>query len=90
MEYYADSHLQTVKDVETFFRHLVFERKVNFHPDDVFESYVNTETKEPSFSSPQCDVYNRLMDESFEVCDKEGVDIYEIGLNELQKVLWKI
>ena len=29
-------------------------------------------------------MYNRLMDESFDVCEKDNVDIYEIGLAELQ------
>lgn len=35
MTYTNESHIKTVKDVETFFHHIVSERKVNFHPDDM-------------------------------------------------------
>ena len=77
----------TVKDVETFFHHIVFERKVNFHPDDMFEDYVSCEGGINTFTIEECAIYNRLMDESFAVCKKEGVDVYEIGLDELQTAL---
>lgn len=87
MVYTNDSHITSVKDVKTFFHHIVFERKVNFHPDDAFDQYICTETREPSFSPDECTLYDRLIDESFNVCEKEGVDIYEIGLEELQGTL---
>lgn len=87
MTYNANSHIMTVKDVETFFRHIVFERKVNFHPDDMFEDYVSCEGGINTFTLEECAIYNRLMDESFAICEKEEVDIYSIGLNELQGAL---
>lgn len=37
MKYNTNSHINTIKDVETFFHHIVFDRKVNFHPYDMFE-----------------------------------------------------
>lgn len=80
-------HIMTVKDVETFFHHIVLERKVNFHPDDVFEDYVSCEEGINTFTLDECAIYNRLMDESFAVCKKDDVDIYEIGLIELQTAL---
>ena len=40
MGYSANSHIESIKDVETFFHHLIDERKVNFHPDDDFADYV--------------------------------------------------
>ena len=83
MVYTATSHITTVKEVETFFHHIVFERKVSFHPDNMFEDYVSCERGIPTFTLSECAIYNRLMDESFKVCEKEGVDIYEIGLKEL-------
>ena len=43
MTYNKDSKILSVKDVEAFFHHIVFERKVNFHPDDMFEDYVSCE-----------------------------------------------
>lgn len=84
MTYNNDSHILSVKDVETFFRHIVFERKVNFHPDDMFEDYVSCDSGINTFTVEECTIYNRLMDECFAVCERDRVDIYEIGLTELQ------
>lgn len=86
MTYTSDSHIMSVKDVKTFFHHIVSERKVNFHPDDMFEDYVSCEGGINTFTLGECAIYNRLMDESFAVCNNEGVDIYAIGLEELQTV----
>lgn len=87
MTYTSESHIKSVKDVETFFHHIVFERKVNFHPDDMFEDYVSCEGGINTFTLGECAVYNRLMDESFAICENEGVNIYEIGLEKLQEAL---
>ena len=83
MGYSANSHIESIKDVETFFHHLIDERKVNFHPDDDFANYVSLKDHTPTFSEEEVVIYNRLMDESFDVCDKENVDIYEIGIEYL-------
>ena len=77
----------SVKDVKTFFHHIVSERKVNFHPDDMFEDYVSCEGGINTFTLGECAIYNRLMDESFAICVNEGVNIYEIGLEERQEAL---
>lgn len=84
MRYYTESdHINTTEDVKQFFQHIVQDRKINFHPDDAFEMYVSNKTHEPSFTAEECKLYNRLMEESFSVCEKENADIYEIGLDEL-------
>jgi hypothetical protein len=41
--------IQTVEDVKTFFEELLAEG-LNFHPDDMFETYVHTDTSEPFYS----------------------------------------
>lgn len=87
MTYTSESHIMSVKDVKTFFHHIVSERKVNFHPDDMFENYVSCEGGINTFTLGECAVYNRLIDESFAICVNEGVNIYEIGLEERQEVL---
>lgn len=87
MTYTNESHIKSVKDVETFFHHIVFERKVNFHPDNMFEDYVSCEGGINTFTLDECAIYNRLMDGCFAVCEKEGVDIYGIGLEELQTAI---
>ena len=61
--------------------------KVNFHPDDDFADYISLDDQTPTFSDEKAVVYNRLMDESFAVCEAAGVDIYELGLQELETVL---
>ena len=75
MTYTSDSHIRSVKDVKTFFHHIVYERNVNFHPDDMFEDYVSCESEINSFTLEECAVYNRLMDECFDICEKNGTDI---------------
>lgn len=82
-----ESHITTVADVKAFFHHLVDERKLNFHPDDDFASYVSFDDKKPLFSDEEVTMYNRLMEESFDTCKAAGVDIYELGLQELQTIL---
>ena len=87
MNYTKDSHITSVKEVESFFHHIVFERKVNFHPDDMFEEYVSCEGGINTFTLSECAIYNRLMDECFVVCENNAIDIYEIGLEELHSAL---
>ena len=87
MGYTKESHITSLKDVETFFPHIVFERKVNFHPDDMFEDYVSCEGGINTFTLEECAIYNRVMDECFTVCKIKVVDIYRIGLDELQTAL---
>ena len=80
MTYTSESHIKSVKDVEAFFHYIVSEWRVNFHPDDMFEDYVSCERAINTFTLDECTVYNRLMDESFAICKKEGVEVYSIGL----------
>lgn len=65
MIYTENKQINTTKDVRDFFYYLLFERKVNFHPDESFENYIDLVTQEPSFTSQECKFFNRLMDESF-------------------------
>jgi hypothetical protein len=83
MIYNDNSHINSVDDVQAFFHHLVYERHVNFHPDNNFEDYVCYEDHNPTFTKDEVKMYNRLMDESFDVCSKENTDIYQIGCDEL-------
>lgn len=85
MNYSNKSHINTEADVKAFFHHLVDERKVNFHPDDDFADYISVKEGTPTFTEEEVAVYNRLMEESFGVCEAAGVDIYELGLEELQE-----
>ena len=85
-KYTSDSHITTVEEVEAFFRHIIFDLDINFHPDDDFKDYVNTTTGERSMDDKQAELYNRLMDEAFEVCGDEDM-VYEIGCDLLKERL---
>ena len=87
MTYDNDSHITSVEEVESFFDYLLEERKIIFHPDDSFGDYINYETKEPIFTKEEVILFDRLMDESFDVFEKRGVDIYQIGIDKLRSPL---
>ena len=75
-QYTNDSHITKAEDVRDFFSHLVNDLGINFHSDDDFKNYVSYTTGERTMDDEQAELYNRLMDESFDVC---GDDVYEIG-----------
>ena len=87
-KYSQESHITTVEEVKDFFNHIVYDLDINFHPDDDFKNYVSYETGSRTMDDKQAELYNRLMDESFDVCKKAKVDIYEIGLPLLQKAVF--
>lgn len=69
--------IQTIEDVKTFAKQII-EEGVSFHPDDNFNDYVNLKTNKPSYTAKEAEIRNSLMNECFNVCDKAGVDIYDI------------
>ena len=74
-------NIKLPEDVAKFFFWLVFDCRINFHPDDDFEQYINTETKELTFSDDEAKYYNYTMSECFAVCKEYDRDIYKIALN---------
>ena len=77
MQYNKDSHIDNVDDVRKFFHYIVEERNVNFNSDDMFRDYILADGSN-AFTPEECEIYNRLVEEAFKICDKENVDIYEI------------
>ena len=73
-------NIATVEDVEHFVKYIYNDLGVNFHPDDEFNDIINIETGEKSFNSADAEMYNKLVDDCFDVCDKNDVDFYEIAL----------
>lgn len=69
--------VRNIEDVKLFATQLIDEG-VNFHCDEDFNNYINSETHRRTYSKQKADLRNRLMDESFEICDKNEADIYEI------------
>jgi hypothetical protein len=52
---------------------------LNYHPDDDFNNYVNTETGEASYTPEEALLRNELNEQCFEVCDQNGADLYDIA-----------
>lgn len=77
--------IHTLADVEKFFQHLIQIENLNFNPDEDFENYINQETKLPSYSTEEALLRNELMTSCFDVCERDGADIYEIGYQTLFK-----
>lgn len=81
------TNIRSIEDVKSFAQYLANNLHLNFHPDDDFSSYMNYETKEPTFSPEEVAKYNDLMNESFDVCEKANVDVYEVMGDYLQKAI---
>ena len=80
MKYNQTSKIENIADVELFVKFVYDELQVNFHPDDDFNDYINSETKEATFNKEDAEVLNTLIDDCFKVCERENVDFYEIAL----------
>lgn len=71
-------NIRNIDGVKNFAKHLTFVENLNFHPDEDFCSYINIETKNPTYTQAEIDIRNSTITKCFEICEKEGVDIYEI------------
>jgi len=85
--------IKNTDDVVIFAKQLVKE-SVSFHCDDDFNDYVNVETKKKTYAKRQANFRNNLMNQCFEICEKNGIDIYDVrsgvlmqetGLNKIQQ-----
>lgn len=81
MKYNSKTKISTIEDVEKFVKFIYEDLEVNFHPDDDFNDVINQETGEKSFSEVEANMYNNLVNECFNVCERENVDLYEIAYN---------
>ena len=71
--------IKNTNDVADFAKQIIGEG-VSFHPDDDFNDYVNFKDDKPTYTKEEADLRNDLMSKCFEVCEKEGVDIYDVTL----------
>lgn len=69
--------ITSLSEVESFARFLYEDVKVAFHPDESFENYVTLGSRNHTFSQLEANILDLRMDEAFDVCEKENVDIYE-------------
>lgn len=80
MKYTLSSKIESITHVEMFVKYLYEDLGLNFHPDDDFKDYINDVTKEKIFNEADANIYNNLVDDCFNVCEKNDVDFYKIAL----------
>jgi len=73
------TQIKSIYDVQAFFKHLLDNESLNFHPDEDFRNFIHLETKLPSYSIKEAELRNKLIQDCFNVCEWDGTDIYEIG-----------
>ena len=79
---YPDKNLpdkiETIQDVRDFAEYLRVVECVQICPDDSFLEYVNYATYKQTYTIEEADKRDKLMEQCFEVCEREKVDIYEL------------
>lgn len=85
--------IQNIGDVEEFFTHLLDLESLNFHPDNDFKDYICREganANSPSYTQEEAELRNDMLAQCFEVCERAGVDIYDIGFQLLYERLTEV
>ena len=85
MKYSRVSKIVNLIDVVNFFKHLIYEKNLFFHPDDDFNDFVQNKNCVPSINSDEAGIYNHLMEQCFAVCEEQGIEIYSIGLASMRR-----
>lgn len=88
MTYNNQSHITTEEDVKAFACHIINDLGIMFHPYDDLSEYVNFEASAHCFNEAEAKMYNRLMEECFDVFREED-KICVITFPVLQKAIKK-
>ena len=72
------TRIETIQDVKDFAEYIKVVEDVAISPDDSFSEYVNYKTLEPTYTKDEVEARDKLMEQCFEVCEREKVDIYEL------------
>ena len=83
------TQITNVEDVATFAQHLIHVEKLSVHPDDDFADYTTYETRLPFYTEKEAELRNQLMNQCFDVCEQNNIEIYEIIYNEMEHLLVK-
>ena len=83
------TQITNVEDVATFAQHLIHVEKLSVHPYDDFADYTTYETRLPFYTEKEAELRNQLMNQCFDVCEQNNIEIYEIFYNEMEHLLVK-
>ena len=83
------TQITNADDVASFAKHLIQVEKLSVHPDDDFNDYTTYETRLPFYTEKEAELRNQLMNQCFDVCEQNNIEIYEIFYNEMEHLLVK-
>lgn len=63
------------------FIYQICQEGILFHPDVSFSEFTNVKTGQPSFTKEESKRRDELMLSCFDVCEKNGLDIYQVSMD---------
>ena len=72
------TRIETIQDVKDFAKYIKVVEDAAISPDDSFSEYANYKTLELTYTKEEAEARDKLMEQCFEVCEREKVDIYEL------------
>ena len=70
--------IETIQDVLDFAEYIKVVDDAAISPSDSFSEYSCYKTGEPTYTKEQAEKRDNIMSQCFEVCERNGVDIYEL------------
>jgi len=80
--------IQSIEDIKRFFRDIHVLYPMEWHPDDDFHFFMQEDEVTRAFTDEEAEYLNKVMIDSFDFCDKNDVDVYELA-EQVQLELWK-
>ena len=79
--------INSIEDIKQFFRDIHEMYPLEWHPDDDFHFFMKDDNTR-AFSDEQAALLNDVMIKSFDFCDRNDIDVYELA-GQIQLELWK-
>ncbi len=79
--------IENLEDVKQYLKDLHEIYDSEFHPDDDFEDFTDTDGN-TTFTVEQAKYLNKIMIQCFDVCDKNDLEIYDVA-GEVQMEIWR-
>lgn len=72
--------IKTEKDLRDMLTEVIGYLGWAFHPDDPMTDYISRDTGESSYTTAEAQRLGLLMDEAFDFCNQQGLDIYALSM----------
>jgi len=80
--------IKSAEEVKQFFRDVHEMYPLEWHPDDDFHFFMKEDEVTWAFTDEEAEYLNKVMIDSFDYCDNNDVDVYELA-EQVQLELWK-